>query len=84
MEDFYTIEFKNKKPDFDFFFQQESSEGKFFYLYQAQGHSLFEMSVASECHYNCTENPITIDLNPGNIRKYLLLPWFNVFLGVSD
>ena len=52
------------------FILQDSTDGKLFYLYQAQGSSIFEMSATSECHYNCTEKPITIDIDPGNIGKY--------------
>jgi len=32
-------------------------------LYQVQGKTLFEMKVVSDCHYNCTTEPLMTNVN---------------------
>lgn len=44
-------------------------EGEVYYIAQLQGESKFVMSIPSDCHYNCTSEPLEATIKKGELGK---------------
>lgn len=59
-------------------------EGEVYYIAQLQGESKFVMSIPSDCHYNCTSEPLEATIKKGELAVFTNGAWVTSFKSTSE